>query len=78
MRILLNCTISISKAVHTFYNYYFIKNIEITLDMHGENLMAIKCIIMFRFILGLKLTKFRFLSDHSPNPTDALSQDQVI
>ena len=29
------------------YNYYFIQNIEITLYMHGENLMAIKCIIMY-------------------------------
>ena len=25
------------------YTYYFIQNIEITLHMHGENLMAIKC-----------------------------------
>ena len=37
------------------YNYYFIKNIEITLHMHVENLMAIKCISMFRFILGLEM-----------------------
>ena len=59
------------------YNYYFIQNIEITLHMHGENLMAIKCMGMFRFILCLKM-KTRFLFHHSPNPTDALSQDQVI
>ena len=25
------------------YNYYFFRNIEITLYMHGEKLMAIKC-----------------------------------
>ena len=25
------------------YTYYFIQNIEITLHMNGENLMAIKC-----------------------------------
>ena len=54
------------------YNYYFIQNIEITLYMHGENLIAIKYISMFRFILGLKINT-RFLFHHSPNPTDALS-----
>ena len=59
------------------YNYYFIQNIEIAFYMHGENLMAIKCMSMFRFILGLKMNK-RFLFHHSPNPTDPLSQDQVI
>ena len=45
--------------------------------MHGENLMAIKCKSMFRFILGSKINT-RFFFHHSPNPTDALSQDQVI
>ena len=54
------------------YSYYFIQNIEITLHMHGENLMAIKCICMFRFILVLKMNT-RFLFHHSSNPTDALS-----
>ena len=59
------------------YNYYFIQDIEITLHMHGENLIAIKFLSMLRFILGLKLNR-RFLFHHSSNPTDALSQDQVI
>ena len=54
------------------YNYYFIRNIEITLYMRGENLMAIRCKSMFHFILGLKM-KTRFLFDHSYSPTDALS-----
>ena len=40
--------------------------------MHGENLMAIKCMSMFRFILGLKMN-IRFLFHHFSNPTDALS-----
>ena len=30
------------------YNYYFIKNIEITLHMHVENLMAI--IKMYKYV----------------------------
>ena len=59
------------------YNYYFIQDIEITLYMHGENLIAIKCTSMFHFILGLKMNT-RFFFDHSSNPTDALSQDQVM
>ena len=59
------------------YNYYFIQNVEITLHMHGENLKAIKCTNMFGFILGLKMNKI-FLFHHSPNLTNALSQDQVI
>ena len=62
------------------HNYYFIPNIKITLYMHGENLMAIISISMFHVILallGLKMNT-RFLFDHSSNPTDALSQDQVI
>ena len=43
------------------YNYYFIQNIEITLYMHVENLMAIKYKNMFHFILGLKMnTRFLF------------------
>ena len=54
------------------YNNYFIQNIEITLHMHGENLMAMKCLSMFRFILGLKMN-IRFLFHHSSSPTDALS-----
>ena len=54
------------------YNYYFIQNIEITLYMHGEKLMAIKCQRIIHFILGLKM-KTRFLFHHSSNPTDALS-----
>ena len=54
------------------YNYYFIQNIEITLHMHGDNLMSIKCMSMFRFILGLKMNT-RFLFHHSPYPTYALS-----
>ena len=32
---------------------------------------------MFRFILGLKMIT-RFIFHHSPVPTDALSQDEVI
>ena len=32
---------------------------------------------MLCFILGLKMNT-RFLFDHSPNPTNALSQNQVI
>ena len=59
------------------YNSYFILNIEITLYMQGENLMAIKCQRKFHFILGFKM-KTRFLFDPSSYPTDALSQDQVI
>ena len=55
-------------------NYYFIQNNEITLHMHGGNLMAIKCMSMFRFILGLKMNT-RFLFRHFSNPTDALSLD---
>ena len=43
------------------YKYYFNQNIEITLYMHGENLMAIKCTSVFCFILGLKMnTRFLF------------------
>ena len=56
------------------YTYYFIQNIEITLHMHGENLMAIKCMSMFRFILGLKMNT-RLLFHHFSNLTDALSLD---
>ena len=40
--------------------------------MHGENSMAIKCMSMFGFILGLKMNT-RFLFHHSSNPTDASS-----
>ena len=40
--------------------------------MHGENLMAIKCMSMFRFILSLKM-KTRFLFHYSSYPTDGLS-----
>ena len=54
------------------FNYYFIQNIEITLHMHGENLMSIKCMSMFHFILGLKINT-RFLFDHSSYHTDAPS-----
>ena len=56
------------------YTYYFIKNIEITLHMHDENLMAIQCMSMFRFILGLKMNT-RILFHHFSNPTDALLLD---
>ena len=45
--------------------------------MHGENVMAIKCKSMFHNILGLKMN-IKFLFGLSSNPTDALSQDQVI
>ena len=54
------------------YSYYLIQNIEITLYMHGENLLTTKCQRMFHFILGLKM-KTRFLFHHSSHPTDALS-----
>ena len=56
------------------YSYYFIQNIEIKLHMHGENLMAIKCMSMFPFILGLKMNT-KFLFHNFSNPTDALSLD---
>ena len=72
-----NYTIHVYSLGTCSYNYYFIQSIEITLHVHGENLMAIKCMSMFRFILGLKMNT-RFLFHHSPNPTDALSQDQLI
>ena len=44
------------------YTYYFIQNIEITLHMHGENLMAIKCMSMFRFIIRFKNEHKIFIS----------------
>ena len=44
--------------------------------MHGENLMAIKCMSMFRFILGLKMNT-RFLFYHFYNLTDTLSLDHA-
>ena len=57
------------------YNYYFIQNIEIKFDMHGESLMSMKCISMF--YIRFKMNT-RFLFHHSSNPTEALSQDHVI
>ena len=56
------------------YTYYFIQNIDLSLHMHGENLMTIKCTSMFRFILVLKMNT-GFLFHYFSNPTDALSLD---
>ena len=42
--------------------------------MHGENLMAIKCMSVFRLILGLKMNT-RFVFHNFSKPTNALSLD---